>query len=204
MYSLNILVLGSGVSGLTTAMTILQSTDHKVTVWSREKDGQFPANSSEAFALWLPQREKSDPRMEGWANYSLKVFKALADIPDSGVKMAPVMILKADSEKPWYHNQYAFARKAEATEFASDYDSAWVLDKAPVIDPSYYLPWLQMNLSKLGGVFVKRNIENLTEFPKEFDVIINCTGPRFPNSCFRHTPTSSTDAGCYRQEQEKV
>lgn len=176
MNSLNILVLGSGVSGLTTAMTILQSTDHKVTVWSREKDGQFPANSSEAFALWLPQRDSTDPRVEGWSNYSLKVFKALAQIPDSGVTMTPVTVLKADSEKPWYHNEYEFARKAETDEFADEYDSAWVLDTVPVIDPSYYLPWLQLNVANEGGVFVEKEIENLTEFPDEFDLIINCTG----------------------------
>lgn len=176
MKNLRILVLGSGVSGLTTAMTILQSTDHEVTIWSRESDGVFPSNSSDAFALWLPLREKSDQRVEGWANYSLKVFKAIAQIPDSGVTMMPIVLLQGTTDKPWFASEYSMARKAEAGEIADVYPAGWVLDTAPVIDPSGYLPWLRHNVAREGGVFVKKEIENLESFPKDFDVVINCTG----------------------------
>lgn len=176
MKNLRILVLGSGVSGLTTAMTILQSTDHEVTLWSRESDGEFPSNSSDAFALWLPLREKADQRLEGWANYSLKVFKALAEIPDSGISLKPVVIFSDSKEKPWFAKEYAVARQAQAAELTEGYEGAWVLDPAPIIDPSGYLPWLRFNVAREGGKFVKKNIDSLDSFPSEFDVIINCTG----------------------------
>lgn len=176
MKNLRILVLGSGVSGLTTAMTILQSTDHEVTIWSREADGEFPSNSHDAFALWLPLREKADQRVEGWANYSLKVFKALAEVPNSGVSMLPIYMLAGTDEKPWFANEYAMVRRAEADEYADEYAAAWVLDKAPVIDPAGYLPWLRYNVAREGGKFEKKKIENLVDFPKEFDLVINCTG----------------------------
>lgn len=175
MSNMNILVLGSGVSGLTTAMSILQSTDHKVTVWTRQKDGEFSVNSSEAFGIWLPQRDVRDPRMETWADQSLKVFKKLAEIPDSGVSLAPVQILSPDTDKPWFANELPTV-PAEADQFSDEYGSAWIIEDAPVIDPSMYLPWLEMNVVREGGEMVTKSIQNLTDLPDEFDLIINCTG----------------------------
>lgn len=176
MKNLKILVLGSGVSGLTTAMNILQSTDHEVTIWSREPTGEFPSNSSDAFALWLPMSDDNDQRIRPWAEHSLKVFKTLAKIPDSGVTLMPIHLLKATEEKPWFVDQYDFVRAAEAEEFSSDYSTAWVLDSTPVIDPADYLFWLRYNVENEGGVIVKKEVDNLEDFPEEFDLIINCTG----------------------------
>ena len=175
MSKMNILVLGSGVSGLTTAMTILQSSDHQVTIWTPQKEGEFSLNSSEAFGIWLPQRDKRDQRMETWAKYSLKVFTKLAEIPDSGVSMMPVQMLFQGTDKPWFASDLKTAQ-AEAEQFTRDYGSSWIIERAPVIDPSMYLAWLEMNVVRDGAHFVTKTAENLTDFPDEFDLIINCTG----------------------------
>ena len=59
----HVLVIGAGVSGLTTALALLQA-GHKVTIRSKEYGGQYAHTSMSAYAMWVPMKMDADPRIE--------------------------------------------------------------------------------------------------------------------------------------------
>lgn len=170
-----ILIIGSGVAGLTTAKHLLDN-GHQVTIWSKESPDDNPVTSDNAYALWVPYKDDTDPRIEGWTDYSLQVYQDLAQLAGSGVILRDNFNLQTKVHEPWYAGKYPFFRHAGEDEISSQYADAWVLEKAPIIDPQQYLLWLKVNLAIQGANFVKKTVESLDDIPAEFDAVINCTG----------------------------
>src|SRR5262245_57491071 len=132
MPSKNVLILGAGVSGLTTALKLLKD-GHKVTIWSKDADGEHPATSFNAYAFWLPVKADPDSRVERWANETFAEFAQLAQVAGTGVVMRQIFELKISQEEPWYGQKLPCFRHALPGEITSEYKDAHVLDKAPVI-----------------------------------------------------------------------
>src|SRR3990167_6887119 len=95
------LVLGAGVSGLTSAYELLKA-GYNVTIWSRERKDEQPATSANAYAFWLPVRSDTDKRVERWANKTYSAFKRLSRRSNSGVVMRQVFEMKTSVVDPWY------------------------------------------------------------------------------------------------------
>ncbi len=174
MSNKNILVLGAGVSGLTTALKLLES-GHKVTIWSKDPAGESPATSFNAYAFWLPVKSDQDLRVERWANETYAAFEQLARNTSSGVVMRKVFELKVSQEEPWYGQKLPFFRHAAPNEVTNQYKDAHILDSAPVIDPVVYLPWLRSKVAAYGAIFAQKEVSSLSECPAEFELIVNCT-----------------------------
>lgn len=174
MKNKNILVLGAGVSGLTTALKLLE-VGHKVTIWSKDQDGEMPPTSHNAYAFWLPVKADSDPRVERWANETYSAFEQLSHLTGSGVTMRTILELKVVQEEPWYGQKLSSFRHAAGGEVTDQYKDAHILDSAPVIDPVVYLPWLKGKVAAAGAVFVQKEVAALADCPAEFELIINCT-----------------------------
>lgn len=165
----NCLVIGSGVSGLTTALHLL-TAGHKVTVISREA----AHSSAHAYAMWVPVRG-ADPRLERWAYESLAQFTALAAQPGTGVTMRPLFVLQShNSPDPWYSNRTHGFRRTRPGEISQEYVDAFVIDQVPVIDPPVYLAWLRQRVTGLGAVFLEGSAQ-LDAIAPTFDAVINCT-----------------------------
>jgi len=175
MNSKNVLVLGSGVCGLTTALKLLRN-GHKVTIWSREADGELPRTSLNAYAMWVPVKIDADARIEHWTNESFPEFESLSHDPATGVVMRQIFVLKQAREEPWYAGKLAVFRHARPEELSSGYADAHVLDMAPVIDPSTYLPWLRKQVLAAGGSLLCKEATQFSDCPSDYPVIINCTG----------------------------
>lgn len=170
-----VLVIGSGVSGLSTAKRLLES-GYAVTIWSKEAPGEFPHTSLNAYAMWVPVRVDSDPRIEKWTNGTLQALNALAEVKESGVVLRPIFQLKTAACEPWFAGSYAHFRHAKPNELTADYMDAHVLEKAPVVDPTTYLPWLRRQVELLGGTFQQREVTELARLPADFSVVVNASG----------------------------
>lgn len=171
----NVLVIGSGVSGLTTALALLKS-GHQVTVWSREAPGHFGHVSLNAYAMWVPVKLDGDARVERWTSESRPAFAALAGKPETGVELRSIYVLKQEHNEPWYAGSVKDFRHARPDELTSQYKDANVLENAPVIDPARYLTWLYSQIVAAGGKFAQQVVTNLAATPAEFDVVVNTSG----------------------------
>lgn len=175
MESKNVLVLGAGVSGLTTALALLRA-GHKVTIWSKEAPGEFAHTSMSAYAMWVPVTIGADHRIERWAMESLAQLRQLAEQEDTGVTRRNIYVLKMEYSEPWYAGKVGSFRHARREEFSTQYQDANVLEAAPIIDPAQYLPWLYKQVIAGGAVCQQHTVENIGDCPPQYQVVVNCCG----------------------------
>src|SRR5215510_282350 len=83
-----VVVVGAGVSGLTTAICLAEA-GFDVRVWAA--DPPRHTTSMVAGALWGPSFQEPVAKTLAWTRRSLRDFTVLARDPRSGVRMAPVL-----------------------------------------------------------------------------------------------------------------
>src|SRR4051794_33664978 len=90
------IVIGAGVSGLTSAMRLRES-GWRVHIWAAELPDR--TNSAVAAALWYPYRVGPANRVNAWGKRSFAVFAELANDGETGVRMSPgVELLKIGAD----------------------------------------------------------------------------------------------------------
>ena len=101
MEATDALVLGCGVSGLTTAI-LLQRQGRRVTIWARDVPPQTTSNI--AAAVWYPYRAFPVERVLKWGADSYNAFRELVGKPTTGVILANVLDLQPepDAADPWW------------------------------------------------------------------------------------------------------
>lgn len=172
---MRILVIGAGVSGLTSAHELLRA-GFAVTVLGRELPPRTTSNA--AAAVWLPYSvqgaEAGD--VERWGRASLDRFTALAQVSVAGVIWREVLDLHREANEPpdWAVAVPGF-RLARADELPPGRAMGYVFP-APVIDTSVYLDWLSHEVERLGGVVRQGEVASLDALPDEYDVVVNCAG----------------------------
>ncbi|WP_030936254.1 FAD-dependent oxidoreductase [Streptomyces sp. NRRL S-646] len=166
----DVIVVGAGVIGLTTAV-VLAERGVRVRVWTR--DPVAATTSAVAGALWWPYRIEPVARARAWALQSLDVYEELATRPEStGVRMVEGVLGEADLDRAeaWAAARVRGLRASTAQEHAGS--GLWA--RLPLIDMSAHLPWLRERLVKAGGVVEERTVGDFTEV--DAPVVVNCTG----------------------------
>lgn len=173
------LVLGAGVSGLTTAIR-LREAGLPTRILTREPPEETV--SRVAAAVWHPYRAYPEDRVEAWSLRSLDVFRELSADPGTGIAFHPLYELFEDEapEAGWRLGVPSL-RKPLPEELAQFDDGrftdGWVL-QAPVIETPRYLPWLTDRFQATGGTIevVPQGAPPLDELIRPDRIVVCCVG----------------------------
>ncbi|WP_411041957.1 FAD-dependent oxidoreductase [Streptomyces collinus] len=157
------IVVGSGVAGLTTAVVLAES-GRRVSVWAREPAER--TTSAVAGGLWWPYRIEPEPLVGAWALETLRVYEELADhSARTGVRLVEGVHRGArlDELGEW-------AARVPGLRAVADGLAA----RLPLIDMPAHLAWLRGRLAEAGGTVREREVTDLAAVPA--GVVVNCTG----------------------------
>ncbi|MDQ1007047.1 D-amino-acid oxidase [Streptomyces sp. V4I23] len=172
----DVLVLGGGVIGLTTAVVLAES-GRRVRVWSREP--AEATTSAVAGALWWPYRIQPEALAGTWALESLRVYGGLAGrAEETGVRIVPGVHadLRMEGLGAWAA-EVGGLRTAEPGELPAGYP-AGLRARIPLIDMPVHLRWLQKRLAEAGGTLERRVVTSFGQAQARSGaaVVVNCTG----------------------------
>lgn len=168
------IVIGCGVSGLSTAVRLLEA-GFKVRIFTRERT---PNTTSDlAAAVWYPFRCGPHDRALLWSRRTFRALRDLAKDPASGVTMTPGIDLhvKDDGAEPWWKEAVDAMRRAAASELPPGYEAGDVFT-APVVAMPVYMTWLEARVSALKGTIETRGVTDLEALLLEASLVVNCTG----------------------------
>jgi D-amino-acid oxidase len=168
------LVLGAGVSGLTTAVCLAEAG-----LAVRVAAAQPPqaTTSSMAGASWSPFM-MNDDRMLSWSTASRTVLEEISLLSGSGVRMMNGM--EADfvvAEPPEWATTVRDYRKCDNDELPAGYLSGWRYT-IPIVDMPAYLTYLTGRL-RAAGVEVEQlpaPVRRLPDVAGTATVVVNCAG----------------------------
>lgn len=165
-------VIGAGVVGLTTAVTLLQK-GHAVRVLAESVDR--PPASWGAPAMFTPYPGPEEGRRRRWTERAFAALERVAsEHPESGVEMGTLRELFHTPHvvPEWSARLLGIRPMQPAPPLAQAHDS-----RRPVIDMVRYLPWLRDRVVALGGTLVERRVASLESLLEEgCATVVLCAG----------------------------
>jgi len=164
-------VVGAGVAGLTTAISLAEAGLSTRIVTA----GLGPGTTSiAAGAIWGPVRCGPASRTYEWSAAGLKALSALIDEPSAGVTPVSGCEVAAEPASPpdWL-DLLPGMRLLDAFELPAGMASGWRYT-APVVTMPVYLEYLRTRYETAGGTITVAPVTSLTEF--DAPVVVNCTG----------------------------
>jgi D-amino-acid oxidase len=183
----DVLVIGAGVCGLSTAVVLL---DAGLAVEVYAADPPHRTTSAAAGALWGPHMVGSDERVGGWAARTLDRFRLLAAEPAAGVREMPGLVAaphdtpdhvpadRAAHEPPGFMTGAGRVTAVGPEDLPPGFGTGWRY-AAPVVAMPEYLDYLLAELLASGGQLrLGRPLRDLGEAQdlSPAPVIVNCTG----------------------------
>jgi len=169
-------VLGCGVSGLTTGIRLLEA-GHRVRILTDKLPLQ--ATSGVAPAIWHPYRAFPEEKVVPWARRTLEVFYDLAEKGDVGISMLTMLELfeHQPEPEPLWIGLLRTGRRAAPEELPAGFGAGYVLE-IPRIETPVYLPWLLRRFEDLGGSIQQplRLVSDFSEVLAPDRLVVNCTG----------------------------
>ena len=173
------IILGCGVSGLSTGICLLEAGYTNVKIIA----DQLPPHttSDKAAAIWFPYKANPQDLVLKWSMESYRVFEELTKDDGTGVHFVEWFELKEKiaDEIPWWAAKLPATayRKAQQSELPDGYSHANVVC-VPMIETPIYMPYLLQKFEKNGGKIEQKRISDLEEVFKENPqaFLINCTG----------------------------
>ena len=166
------LVVGGGVSGLSTGIRLLED-GWIVNLWS----SKFSPNTTSdiAAALWYPFLSAPVEKTNLWGSNTYDVLKEFSTIPDAGISMTQTYeyFREIQEDPSWKDSVDNFKRLTD--DLPSNYIECFSFI-TPIIEMPIYLKWLTKKYNDLGGSLEQKTISNFLELPSNFDVVVNCTG----------------------------
>lgn len=168
----DVLVIGAGVTGLTTAVLLAERGEQ---VLVRTTDAPAATTSVVAGALLGPVHgEADDHRVRGWLEHSDTVFRELAADPTSGVRVRRGRLFDPGEPEPSIRATpgYAVCTGADAIPRPGTTYRA----ELPLADMRVYLPYLVDRLHRAGGALEIGTVTSLAAAAALAPVVVNCAG----------------------------
>lgn len=169
----DVLVLGAGVIGLTTAICLAEAG---MRVDVRTADPPERTTSVAAGAIWGPVRVGPAGRVHEWARVGLATLRALCAQPDAGVTaVTGVEVSRVPADPPYWSDLLDGVRLCRPAELPAGYVSGWRYT-APVVTMPTHLGYLRARLERAGGRIRVAPVSSLAEATATAPVVVNCTG----------------------------
>lgn len=169
-----ILVLGAGVSGLSTGILLLKE-GYRAHIWAKDLPPNTTSNIAAAF--WYPYLCNPREKATKWSGYTLEYLKenALND-PESGCIMRTVTeVFDRKVDEPWWRNAVEYYRRPSLEELPHGYVDGYQTE-AVLMDTSMYMGWLLDQFHELGGTLEQREVKDIKDASRRHGIVVNCTG----------------------------
>lgn len=168
------IVVGAGVSGLSSAIRLAES-GFSVRVAARERTPH--TTSDVAAAVWYPFRCGSADRGLLWSRRTFRVLREMSRDEATGVTMVEGIdvVDREDPGAPWWREAVDRFRAADPGEVPAGHPAGWIFE-APVVAMPRYMAWLESKALELGIAIESRSVEALDPLFLEASLVVNCAG----------------------------
>lgn len=170
-----VLILGSGVIGLTSGIRLLEE-GFKVRIAAASLPPDTTSNVAPAY--WYPYRVFPELRVLKWAEVSYETYTALRDVPESGITAFELLkIFDKPAAEPFWKTVVKSFRRARPEELPEGYVDGFVVE-VPRIETPVYINYLVDRFKKSGGEIEKlgRELDSLEGLGADDEILVNCTG----------------------------
>lgn len=171
MTDVDAVVVGAGVIGLTTAISLAEAG-----LRTRVVTAQAPSatTSVSAGAIWGPVRCGPTDRCYPWALTGLGVLSALAGEPGAGVhQVSGREVCSTVTSPPAWTDMLGEMRVLGPGDLPDGFVSGWQYT-APAVNMPVYLDYLVRRYTGRGGTVLAQTVTSLRSVPAP--VVVNCTG----------------------------
>jgi D-amino-acid oxidase len=172
MTEVDAVVVGAGVAGLTTAISLAEAGLRTQVITARPSSR---TTSAAAGAIWGPVRCGPPERCLEWSRVGLAVLGDLAGEPAAGVRQVSGREVAEEPASPpeWLDLLPGGARMCAASELPDGFASGWRYT-APVVTMPVYLDYLLARLLAAGGTVSVAEVPSLSSLSAP--VVVNCSG----------------------------
>lgn len=169
----DVLVIGAGVCGLTSAIRLAEAG---LGVTIRASHLSPGITSAAAGALWGPHLVEDSERVTRWSLDTLDTLLELAGRPGTGVRVAQgIEAARTPVEPPASVTGLPGFRRCGPGELPAGMATGWQY-RAPVVDMTVYLQYLLDRFTGAGGHIQMATVESLAQAGQAAPVVVNCTG----------------------------
>ncbi|KAJ2786337.1 hypothetical protein GGI15_001583 [Coemansia interrupta] len=185
-----VVVVGSGVIGLTTAVTLQRTQRYQVTVIGRDTpdDLHGPPSVSQTWASpfaganWRAYSGAHEPQLRMAEEQTYFRLRDIAqESPKSGVKIISMADFGANQKErsltPAFLDYVKNLQKIERKNWPLNAAFGYSYDSV-IVNVLQYLPWLAAELRRLGGVICRATLDHISDALKYADgcsLIVNCS-----------------------------
>ncbi|MCM1973156.1 MULTISPECIES: FAD-dependent oxidoreductase [Streptomyces] len=170
--SASVVVIGAGVSGLSTAVCLAEA-GMDVRVDTDRPSGV--TTSAAAGAMWDPYLAEPSDLVERWGRETLSVLTELSGRADTGVRLVEgTQESRVPCDMPTWGSLVG-ARLCPPDDLRPGYVTGWRY-RAPLVDMRRYLQYLERRLVRAGGSIRRHRYGTLDEALHEAPVVVNCSG----------------------------
>jgi D-amino-acid oxidase len=172
MASQDVVVIGAGVIGLTTAVCLAEA-GLEVVCWTAAPPHE--TTSRVAGAMWGSSFAGPADKVGAWAEVSLANLRELAGRPGTGVRIATGTLASRRFAEPPPPQMFPGVEVRPRRAVPEGYLGAFEID-VPLVDMPRYLDYLQQRLRDAAGGIEIHPVRSLEEAAARAPVAVNCTG----------------------------